>query len=161
MKGTVMTAQTTLAAEGTRIDEAVIADLRSQIRGTILTPGDPGYDEARAVRNGLIDRHPALIARCSGTADVVACVNAAREHDLLLSVRGGGHNVAGSAVNDGGLVIDLSQMRGVWVDPAARTVTAQGGATWADLDRETQLFGLATPGGVVSSTGIGGLTLHG
>ena len=143
-----MAAQTTLAPEKMRIDEAVIAELRDQLRGSLLTPGDPGYDEARAVRNGLIDRHPAVIARCSGTADVVACVNSAREHDLLLSVRGGGHNVAGNAVNDGGLVIDLSGMRGVWVDPAARTVTAQGGATWADVDRETQLFGLAAPGGV-------------
>lgn len=143
------------------LDEATIEEFRGQLRGALLTPGDPGYDEARHVRNGMIDRYPALIARCSGTADVVAGVNFAREQGLLLSVRGGAHNVAGNAVNDGGLVIDLSGMRGVFVDPAARTVRAQGGATWGDLDRETQLFGLAAPGGVVSTTGIGGLTLHG
>jgi FAD/FMN-containing dehydrogenase len=113
------------------------------------------------VRNGLIDRRPALIVRCSGAADVVEAVNLARNRGLLLSIRGGGHNVAGNAVNDGGLVIDLSGMRSVRVDPAARTVRAEGGATWAEVDRETQLFGLATPGGVVSSTGVGGLTLHG
>ncbi len=126
-----------------------------------MQPGDPPYDEARTVRNGLIDRHPALIADCTGVADVVAAVNFARDHGMLLSVRGGGHNVAGNAVNDGGFVIDLSAMRGIWVDPAARTVRVQGGATWADLDRETQVFGLATPGGKASTTGVGGLTLHG
>jgi FAD/FMN-containing dehydrogenase len=126
-----------------------------------LTPDDPGYDEARAVRNGLIDRRPALIIRCNGAADVVAAVNFARDRGLLVSVRGGGHNVAGNAVNDGGLVIDLSAMRGVWVDPEARTVRVQGGATWGDVDRETQLYGLATPGGVISTTGVAGLTLHG
>ena len=127
-----------------------------------VDPGDPGYDEARTVSNGLIDRRPALIARCSGVADVVAAVNFARDaRSARSSVRGGGHNVAGNAVNDGGLVIDLSSMRGVRVDPASRTVRAQGGATWGDVDRETQLFGLATPGGVVSTTGVGGLTLHG
>ena len=143
------------------LDEATIEEFRGRLRGPLLTPDDPGYDEARAVRNGLIDRRPALIARCSGTADVVACVNFARERGLLLSVRGGAHNVAGNAVNDGGLVIDLSQMRGVFVDPEARIARVQGGATWADVDSETQLFGLATPGGVISSTGIAGLTLHG
>jgi FAD/FMN-containing dehydrogenase len=143
------------------LDASVIEEFRGRLRGQLLTPDDPGYDEARAVRNGLIDRHPMLIARCSGTADVVACVNFARERGLLLSVRGGAHNVAGNAVNDGGLVVDLSEMRGVWVDPRARVAHVQGGATWGDLDRETQLFGLATPGGVVSTTGIAGLTLHG
>jgi FAD/FMN-containing dehydrogenase len=143
------------------LDESVIEEFRGHLRGPLLTADDPDYDEARAVRNGLIDRRPALIVRCSGTADVVACVNFAREHGLLLSVRGGAHNVAGNAVNDGGLVIDLSEMQGVHVDPAARTARAQGGATWGDVDHETQLFGLAVPGGVVSSTGIGGLTIHG
>jgi FAD/FMN-containing dehydrogenase len=143
------------------LDEATVVEFRGRLRGPLLTPDDPGYDEARTVRNGLIDRRPALIARCSGTADVVACVNFARERGLLVSVRGGAHNVAGNAVNDGGLVIDLSEMRGVWVDPHARVAHVQGGATWGDLDRETQLFGLATPGGVVSTTGIAGLTLHG
>jgi FAD/FMN-containing dehydrogenase len=113
------------------------------------------------IQNGLIDRHPALIARCMGAADVIAAVNFARDHRLVLSVKGGGHNVAGNAVNDGGLVIDLSLMRGVHVDPRARIAHVQGGATWGALDRETQVFGLATPGGVVSTTGIAGLTLHG
>ena len=145
----------------TILDEAVVAEFVAGFRGAVIQPGDPGYDEARRVRNGLIDRAPALIARCSGTADVIHSVNFARDSDLLLSVRGGGHNVAGNAVNDGGIVIDLSGMTAVHVDPQARTARVEGGATWADLDRETQVFGLATPGGVVSSTGIGGLTLHG
>jgi FAD/FMN-containing dehydrogenase len=149
------------APSATTLDEGTIAELRQALRGPLLTPDDPGYDEARAVRNGLIDRRPALIAQPAGTADVVACVTFARERGLLLSVRGGAHNVAGNAVNDGGLVIDLSQMRGVFVDPSARIARVQGGATWGDLDRETQLYGLAAPGGVVSSTGIGGLTIHG
>ena len=131
------------------------------VRGVVLTPDDAGYNDARAIWNGLIDRRPALIVRCTGAADVVDAVNFAREHGLLLSVKGGGHNVAGNAVNDGGLVIDLSQMRGVHVDPSTKTVRAQGGALWGDCDRETQLFGLAVPGGVVSTTGIAGLTLHG
>ncbi len=142
--------------DATQIDEFIASE-----RGMVDRPGDAGYDDARKVRNGLIDRRPALIAHCEGVADVVHAVNFARDHGLLLSIRGGGHNVAGNAVNDGGLVIDLSSMRAVHVDPSARTVRAEGGATWGDMDRETQLFGLATPGGVVSSTGIGGLTLHG
>jgi FAD/FMN-containing dehydrogenase len=142
------------------VDQAIEA-LRADFRGELVEPGSPGYEETRHVRNGLIDRHPAVIARCSGAADVVVAVNFAREQDLLVSVRGGGHNVSGAATNDGGIVIDLSAMRGVRVDPAAKTVRVQGGATWGDVDRETQLFGLATPGGVVSSTGVGGLTLHG
>ncbi|MBA3414874.1 MAG: FAD-binding oxidoreductase [Chloroflexia bacterium] len=142
------------------VDQAIEA-LRADFRGELVAPGSPGYEETRHVRNGLIDRHPVLIARCSGTADVVAAVNFACEHDLLVSVRGGGHNVAGTATNDGGIVIDLAPMRGVRVDPAARTVRVQGGATWGDVDRETQLFDLATPGGNVSTTGVGGLTLHG
>jgi FAD/FMN-containing dehydrogenase len=131
------------------------------VRGAVLRPDDQGYDDARAIWNGLIDRRPALIVQCTGPADVVDAVNFAREQELLLSVKGGGHNVAGNAVNDGGLVIDLSQMRGVHVDPATQTVRAEGGALWGDCDRETQLFGLAVPGGVVSTTGIAGLTLHG
>ena len=113
------------------------------------------------VWNDLIDKRPALIARCAGAGDVIDSVNFARENDLLLAVRGGGHNVAGNAVCDGGLVIDLSTMRRIHVDPQRRTVRAEGGATWADLDRETQFFGLATPGGEVSETGIAGLTLGG
>jgi FAD/FMN-containing dehydrogenase len=146
---------------GVALDDSAVAGLRADVRGTVLGADDAGYDDARAVQNGLIDRKPALIVQCSGTADVIAAVNFAREHRLLLSVRGGGHNVAGNAVNDGGIVIDLSEMRGVHVDPRARTARVQGGATWADLDRETQVHGLATPGGVVSTTGVGGLTLHG
>lgn len=151
----------TLISPTTQLDQESLRVFRSSLRGQLIEPSYPEYDDARAVRNGLIDRHPALIARVAGNADVVAAVNFAREHDLVLSIRGGGHNVAGSAVNDGGLVIDLSAMRGVRVDPQARTVRVQGGATWADVDRETQLYGLATPGGVISSTGVGGLSLHG
>lgn len=131
------------------------------LRGPTLRPEDPGYEEARRVMNGLIDRRPAVIVQCSGAADVISAVAFARNQGLPLSVRGGGHNVAGNAVNDGGIVIDLSQMRGVRVDPKARTARVQGGATWGDVDRETQVFGLATPGGLVSTTGVAGLTLHG
>lgn len=136
-------------------------ELRTRFAGSVIAPGDPGYDRARAVWNGMIDRRPALIARCTGVADVIAALQFAREHDLLVAVRGGGHNVAGTATCDGGIVIDLSPMRAVRVDPDARTVWAQGGCTWGDVDRETQLFGLAVPGGVVSGTGIAGLTLSG
>jgi FAD/FMN-containing dehydrogenase len=156
-----MVAEVTMTPETTGPDAASVQDLMMRLRGPVIRPGDLEYDDARQVRNGLIDRHPALIVRCNGVADVVEAVNFAREQGLLVSVRGGSHNVAGSATNDGGLVIDLSAMRGVRVDPAARTVRVQGGATWGDVDRETQLFGLATPGGVVSSTGVGGLTLGG
>jgi FAD/FMN-containing dehydrogenase len=138
-----------------------VAQLAAGFRGTLIQPGDSSYDDARMVRNGLIDRSPALVARCHGTADVVAAVNFARDQGLDLSVRGGGHNVAGLATNDGGIVIDLSGMRAVLVDPGNEIAFAQGGATWGDLDRETQMFGLAAPGGVISSTGIGGLTLQG
>jgi hypothetical protein len=143
------------------LDEEVIQTFRANVRGPMLLPGDPEYDTVRAIQNGLIDRRPTLIVRCSGAADVIAAVTFAREHDLLLAVRGGGHNVAGNAVCDGGLLIDLSLMRGVHVDHTARTVRVQGGATWGDVDRESQVFGLAVPGGVVSTTGVGGLTLHG
>ncbi|HUG15753.1 MAG TPA: FAD-binding oxidoreductase [Thermomicrobiales bacterium] len=143
------------------IDQVVIDTLAAQFRGVVLKPGDAGYEEARTVQNGLIDRHPAAVVQCTGAADVIAAVNIAREHDLLLSVKGGGHNVAGNAVNDGGIVIDLSLMRAVHVDPRTRTARVQGGATWAELDRETQVFGLAAPGGLVSTTGVAGLTLHG
>jgi FAD/FMN-containing dehydrogenase len=121
----------------------------------------PRYDEARAVWNGMIDRRPAVIARCARVEDVVPCVELAAEQGLLVAVRGGGHNVAGTAVCDGGLVIDLSRLRHVQVDPATRVVRAQAGATWGDVDRATQPYGLAVPGGVVSTTGIAGLTLSG
>jgi hypothetical protein len=145
----------------TTIDEEALQGFIQGVRGNVIRPGDPGYDEARAIWNGLIDRKPALIVQPTGAADVVDAVNFAREHELLLSIKGGAHNVAGNAVNDGGLVIDLSRMRGVHVDPSTQTVRAEGGATWGECDRETQLFGLAVPGGVVSTTGIAGLTLHG
>ncbi len=130
-------------------------------RGSCLTPADPEYDEARVIWNGSIDKRPAIIARCTGTADVIDAVNFAREHGLLVAVRGGGHNVAGNAMCDGGLVIDLSAMNSVHVDAEARTARAGGGCTIGDVDRETQAFGLATPLGVVSLTGIAGLTLCG
>ena len=127
----------------------------------MLRSADAGYDEARRIHNGLIDKRPAIIARCLGTADVVAAVNVARDQGLEVSVRGGGHNVAGKAVTDGGVMVDLSLMKGIHVDPAASTVRAQGGVTWAELNRETQVHGLAVTGGVVSTTGIAGLTLGG
>jgi FAD/FMN-containing dehydrogenase len=143
------------------IGQDLVDAFAAGLRGRVLRPGDPGYDEARRVRNGLIDRRPALIVQCHGTADVADSVDFARDHGLLLSVRGGGHNVAGNAVNDDGMVIDLSSMRSVLVDPIAKRARVQGGATWGDVDRETQLWGLAVPGGQVSSTGVGGLSLHG
>ena len=135
--------------------------LRTQIAGSVLSPSDPAYDDARRVHNGLIDRRPALVVRCHGTADVQAAVLYGRERGLEIAVRGGGHNVAGNAVCDGGLMIDLSAMRGVHVDPRGHRARAQGGATWGDYNRETQLHGLASTGGVVSTTGVGGLTLGG
>ncbi len=148
-------------ATGGTLDAEAFQRFSEGVRGDVLRPGDEGYDDARAIWNGLIDRRPALIVQSTGAADVVDAVNFAREQGLVLSIKGGGHNVAGNAVNDGGVVIDLSRMRGVHVDASTGTVRAQGGATWGDCDRETQLFGLAVPGGVVSTTGIAGLTLHG
>ena len=135
--------------------------LRAAFRGPIVGPDDPGYDAARAVWNAMIDRRPGLILRCTGTADVIAAVDFARRHRLLLSVRGGGHNIAGLAVCDGGLMIDLSPMKGVWVDPVARVAHAQAGNTLGELDRETQVHGLAAVMGFVSATGIAGLTVGG
>lgn len=129
--------------------------------GRLLRPGDEDYDEARRIHNTLIDRRPALIAECTGTADVVTAVNAAREHGIEITVRGGGHNVAGLSVRDDALLVDLSRMKGIHVDPEARTVRAQGGVRWSELNRETQLHGLAVTGGAVSTTGIAGLTLGG
>lgn len=143
------------------LDDAAVAELKTRFRGALLRPDDAGYDAARSIWNGMIDKRPALIARCTGTADVIAAVNFARTHHLLLAVRGGGHNVAGSALCDEGLVIDLSAMCGVQVDPWARVAHVQPGLTWGDLDHETQVFGLATPGGIVSATGVAGLTLGG
>jgi FAD/FMN-containing dehydrogenase len=141
-------------------DDAVRSFI-SGFHGDVLRPSDNEYDEARAIWNGMIDKYPALVARCSGVTDVVAAVTFAREHGLELAVRGGGHNVAGTAVCDGGLVVDLSDMNGVRVDRDAETVRAEGGATLGDVDRETQRLGLATALGAVSQTGVAGLTLNG
>jgi FAD/FMN-containing dehydrogenase len=145
----------------TRLEDAAIGNLRASLRGGLLQPADPGYDSARRIDNAMIDRRPALIVRCAGVADVLAAVRFARAQDLLVSVRAGGHNVAGNAMCDGGLVIDVSSMKGIRVDPFTRTVRAEAGVTWGDLDTETQAFGLATTGGVISTTGIAGLTLGG
>jgi FAD/FMN-containing dehydrogenase len=157
---TIMTSELQGAAPRKR-EDAIATALRAVLRGEVIDRAHPGYDDARRVWNGLIDRYPAVIARCTSTADVVEAVGVARSYRPAVSIRGGGHQVAGSAVCDDGLVIDLSAMRSVHVDPVARTVRAQAGATWAEVDRATQLFGLVTPGGEVSETGIAGLTLGG
>jgi FAD/FMN-containing dehydrogenase len=141
------------------IPESAMQKFRESLRGQSLCPGEPGYDAARAIPNAMIDRRPAIIARCIGAADVIVCVRFAREHDVLVSVRGGGHSVAGKSVCDGGLMIDMSGMKGIRVDPARRTVRAETGLTLGEFDRETQAFGLATTLGTVSKTGISGLTL--
>jgi FAD/FMN-containing dehydrogenase len=145
----------------TGLDDTAIKELQASLRGPLLQPADPGYETARRVDNAMIDRRPALIARCAGVADVLAAVRFARARDLPVSVRAGGHNVAGNAICEGGLVIDVSSLKGVRVDPVARTVRAEAGVTWGELDAETQAFGLATTGGVISTTGIAGLTLGG
>lgn len=142
-------------------EAAAVRDFASALRGRVLRPGEDGYDAARRVWNAAVDKQPALIARCAEVEDVVRAVRFAREHGLLVAVRGGGHNVAGSGTCDGGIVVDLSPMKGIVVDPAKRTARAQAGLTWGEFDRETQRWGLATTGGLVSSTGIGGLTLGG
>jgi FAD/FMN-containing dehydrogenase len=143
------------------VEEVAVQSLAAGLRGRLLRPEDDGYDAARQVWNGMIDRHPALIARCAGAGDVVAAVRFARTHELLVSVKGGGHNITGNAVCEGGLMIDLSPMKGMRVDPAKQTARAEAGLTWGEYNRETQAFGLASTGGVVSTTGIAGLTLGG
>ena len=143
------------------LQEDTIQKFKETLRGELIRSVDPGYDDARSIWNAMIDRRPALIARCLGVADVVTCVNFAREHGLLLSIKGGGHNISGLAVCDGGLMIDMSRMRGVWVDPTTRTARAQAGCLLGDVDRETQLHGLAAVLGFISNTGIAGLTLGG
>jgi FAD/FMN-containing dehydrogenase len=149
-------ATTTATGAGLITDE-----FRAAFRGELIEPGDAGYDDARAVYNGMIDRQPRLIARCVDTADVIAAVNLARDSGTLLAVRGGGHNAGGLGVWDDALVVDLSAMRSVHVDPAAGTVRVEGGATWGDVDHATHPFGLAVPSGFISTTGVGGLTLGG
>lgn len=143
------------------LDEAVVAAFKGSLRGQLIQPGDDHYDEARQLYNGMIDKRPGLIARCMDAADVQAAVNFARENALLLAVRGGGHNGAGLGSCDDGLVIDLSPMKGIRVDPAAGTVRVEGGCTWGDVDHATYPFGLAVPTGFLSTTGVGGLTLGG
>ncbi len=145
----------------TNLQPGKIEELKGAFEGEILLPSDGAYDNARQIWNAMIDKRPAVIARCASTSDVVLGVNFARDNGLLLAVRGGGHNIAGNAVCDDGLVIDLSQMKAAIVDPGARRVTIEGGATLADLDAATQAYGLATPVGINSTTGIGGLTLGG
>jgi hypothetical protein len=152
---------TTLSGEEALLAEDVLENLRGQIQGDVLLPSDDDYEQARKIWNGMIDKRPSLIVRCTGPADVIDAVKFARTHNILVSVRGGGHNVAGNALVDDGMVIDLSRMRGIHVDPKSRIVRAQAGATLGELDRETQAFGLAVPSGIVTTTGIAGLTLGG
>jgi FAD/FMN-containing dehydrogenase len=138
-----------------------VSNLSERFTGQLLQAADPGYDAARRVHNGLIDKRPALIARCRNTADVADAIQFARDAGLPVAIKGGGHNVAGRATIDGGVLIDLSLMKGIYVDPKARRARAQGGATWREYNRETQVHGLASTGGIISTTGIGGLTLGG
>ena len=143
------------------LDQQMVGGLRMRLRGPVLLPGDAGFEEARTLWNGMIERRPALVARCIGTADVIEAVRFAREHELLLCIKAGGHNIAGLAAADGALMIDLSPMRGVWVEPRRKVAHAQAGCQLGDLDRETQLHGLATVLGFISLTGCAGLTLGG
>jgi FAD/FMN-containing dehydrogenase len=143
------------------LDESALSELEGSFRGQVVRPGDPDYDEHRRVWNGSIDRFPALVARCSGVADVIAAVKLARDTGLVVAVRGGGHSFPGQSVCDGGIVIDLGPMKGIRVDPEARTARAQAGVLLGELDRETQAFGLAVPAGIVTHTGLAGLTLGG
>jgi FAD/FMN-containing dehydrogenase len=144
-----------------KLQAVKVEELKGSFKGKILLPSDDGYESARKIWNAMIDKHPALIVRCATTSDIVLAVNFARDNGLVLAVRGGGHNIAGNAMCDGGIVIDLSQMKAANVDPDARRVTIEGGATLADLDAATQAYGLATPLGINSTTGVAGLTLGG
>jgi len=143
------------------LQEETVRKFKESLLGELMRIGDAGYDDARSIWNAMIDRRPALIASCLGVADIVTSVNFAREHGITLSIKGGGHNISGLAVCDGGLMLDLSRMRGVWVDPSTRTAHAQGGCLLGDVDRETQVHGLAAVLGFISNTGIAGLTLGG
>ena len=156
-----MTEATTIRASSVSRDRHDLEAFGAGLRGRVITPDAPDYDEARAIWNGMIDRRPAVIARCADTADVIRAVRFARGHDLLVAVRGGGHSVAGTAVCDGGIVIDLSAMKGIEIDRQGRTVRAEPGLLWGEVDAATQAYGLATPGGIVTHTGIAGLTLGG
>jgi FAD/FMN-containing dehydrogenase len=139
----------------------IVSNLVSDIRGAVVFPEDPGYEEARKVYNAMIDKRPAMVVKCVDIADVIAAVRFAREHDLLLAVRGGGHNGAGLGTCDDGMVVDLSRMKGVRMNPDRCTVRVEGGCTWGDVDHVTHRFGFATPSGIISTTGVGGLTLGG
>ncbi|MDX6642730.1 MAG: hypothetical protein QOD76_692 [Solirubrobacteraceae bacterium] len=150
-----------MSATQTKLDEAAVRELEASFGGQLVSADDPAYDEHRAVWNGSIDRFPSLIARCAGVADVIAAVRFARRTGLRAAVRGGGHSFPGLSVCDGGVVIDLAPMKGIRVDPEARTARVQAGVLWGELDRETQAFGLATTGGIVTHTGVAGLTLGG
>src|SRR5438046_4366757 len=143
------------------LNENSIDNVKANLRGRLIEPGDKDYDEARKVYNGMIHKKPRLIARCADVADVIRSVNFARENDLLLAIRSGGHNAGGLGICDDGLVIDLASIKYTRVDPEARTVTVGGGCTWGDVDHATHVFGLATPSGIISTTGVGGLTLGG
>ena len=154
-------ASTPVATTARTTDALDLEPLRNDFRGPLLRPGQPGYDEARRIYNGMIDRRPALVAQPTGVADVVTALRFASAHGLAVTVKGGGHNVAGKSLVDGGLVLDLARMKGVVVDPHEKTVWVQGGCTWGELDRETQVHGLAVPGGRITSTGVAGFTLGG
>lgn len=143
------------------VADTAVERLAATVRGEVIQPGNPSYDTARRVYNGMINRHPRLVVRCVDVADVITAVHFAREHELVLAVRGGGHNAAGLGTCDDGVVIDLSRMRGVHVEAAGRVVRVEGGCIWADVDHATHAFGLATPSGIISSTGVGGLALGG
>src|SRR6266545_3281189 len=152
---------TVVGTTGGAVPETAVKEFGDALTGPLLAEGDTGYDDARKIWNRMIDRRPALIARCAGADDVVTAVRFGRDHDLLTSVRGGGHNVTGHAVCEGGLMIDLSPMKSAQVDPEKRVLRAEPGLTWKELDTATQCYQLATTGGIVSTTGVAGLTLGG
>jgi len=155
-----MTVQS-VTKKGTHLDEQVVNAFSTQLHGELIQPGDEDYDDARKVYNAMIDKRPALIARCADVADVISAVNFGRDSYLSVAIRGGGHNGLGFGTCDDGLVIDLSRMRGIRVDPDQKTVRVEGGCVWSDVDHATHSFGLAVPSGILSSTGVGGLTLDG
>src|SRR5215467_11575771 len=151
----------TLEASTTTIPQGTVAALRGKLRGTVALPGEDGYDAARSIWNAMVDRRPALVVRCLGAADVIEAVKLARDRKLVVAVRGGGHNIAGNAVCDGGLLIDLTPMKSVHVDSRERSARVEPGVTLGEFDKEAQSFGLATPLGINSTTGVAGLTLGG